>query len=113
MEVRIVLLDLGYRGTFRYTGRHQVKRGDGRVKPSKRNCLCNVEFKLWYSLPSGHRGAKKSYVDLGRDWAKPRKENLLRAVKDRCKTLTWKVPVWQVAESRDALGKGRCVFVMF
>lgn len=56
---------------------------------------------------------KKSYVDLGRDWAKPGKKKLLRAVKDRCKTLTWKVPVWQVAESRDALGKGRCVFVMF
>lgn len=43
---------------------------------------------------------KKSYVDLGRDWAKPGKKNLLSAVKDRCKTLTWKVPVWQVAESR-------------
>lgn len=33
-------------------------RGNGGVKPSKKKYLCNMEFKLWYSLPSGHHGAK-------------------------------------------------------
>lgn len=64
--MRIVLLDLGYRGNFRYAGRHQMKRGDGRVKPSKRKYLRNVELKLWYSLPSGHCGAKNLMWIWGR-----------------------------------------------
>lgn len=57
---RVVLLDLWCRGSFRYTGKHQLKRGDGRFKLSKRkHFLGNMYFKLWYSLPSGHCGAKK------------------------------------------------------
>lgn len=80
MEVRIVLLDLGYRGTLRYTGMHQVKRGDGRVKPSKSKYLCNVEFKLWYSLPSGHRGAKKKVLcGFGEGLGKAREEKSLES----------------------------------
>lgn len=38
-ETGVVLLDLWCRGSFRYTGKHQVKRGDGRFKPSKRQYL--------------------------------------------------------------------------
>lgn len=79
MEVRIVLLDLGYRGTLRYTGMHQVKRGDGRVKPSKSKYLHNVEFKLQYSLPSGHRGAKKILRGFGEGLGKAREEKSLES----------------------------------
>lgn len=56
-ETGVVLLDLWCRGSFRYTGKHQVKRGDGRFKPSKRkHFLGNMWFKLWYALLSGHCG---------------------------------------------------------
>lgn len=58
----------------------QVKRGDGRVKPSKSKYLCNVEFKLWYSLPSGHRGAKKKVLcGFGEGLGKAREEKSLES----------------------------------